>query len=331
VTQSEYQKAYRAARVSFANLSLNSAKEIRRTYVKAADQIAERIRKEQLAGHSQVTIQSLQTIEEQLRAQAATITSVIGKNTTANIKDGVEKGAAINVKVLDDAIEQVGEGLMTKEGVQKAYVGVNAAVIASVSNRIYSSGYTLSETIWRQGEQYTKAVKDIVSQGIAMGRSSVDIAKDVQAYVKKGKQGLANRYGPNLVRGSEDDKKARAFMKRIGNTVDYNALRLIRSELYMGLQEAAVEQGHANPGCTDEYLWSMSIGHNLTGCDCEDYDGKTYAYSEVPEYPHSNCGCQIVPVLRDETEFLNDLTNWVNGDNIDYMDNWYNTVYRQYQ
>ena len=362
MTQDEYDAAYAAARKSYASMSLETYKKLKQVYIDASIRVQEAIKAAEVAGNSQITIASLQNINEQLQIAANQIQGVISEETISLMENGALKGSSINVEFLKDALDKVDGLPFNIEGIKNAYVAVNQLVVESTLNRLFSDGYSFSERIIKAGEYYQEQVKLIIAQGQALARSTVEIAKDIKTYIKGDKLELANRYGilsredvDNFRKGKlnhidwKEYEKAKiaeygaekgkliveqtkAFMKRIGNTVDWRALRIARSELYMSLQDAAKEQGRTNPACNGTYDWVLEGGRQDWGCTCPEYARNgPYEYNLIPGYPHSNCRCSVRPNLRDVRDFEADLKKWNNGEAVPYLDEWYNTIYKSYQ
>lgn len=325
MTQQEYDSLLAQARATYASMTVDTYKKIRDTYISASESVAAAVKAAERAGASEITYQGLLEIEAQLKIAADKITTAINNGTLDLMNAGVSVGSEINIDYLDDALDGITGLPFTAKGIKTAYLSVNEFVVQSTINRLFQDGYSFSERVWKIGEKYQEEMKDIIAQGLAMGRSSIDIAKDIQAYVKDGRIGLANRYGPGLERGTKE------FLKRIGNRVDWRALRLARSELYMSLQDAAKEQGRLNPASTGMYEWINEANRQHWDCVCPDYSKNSpYTYEQVPGYPHSNCRCRIQAILRDQRKFQEDMQRWANGEQVDYIDEWYNTVYKTY-
>lgn len=324
MTKAEYEAAYRSARKTYPNITRSTMIRLKRTYTNASKRVAEIIKDAERAGKADLTIAAWEQVNRQLAAAATDISNQLYNVVPQSSRTAIDITAKIQEEYLFDAVTAVGaENLITHIGIQNMFIGVNDRVIRSVVNRIYQNGYTFSESCWQAGEYYQKQIKDVISSGIAMGRSSIQIAKDIQVYTADGKRKLASRYGPNLTRPTKE------FMKRIGNKVDYRALRLVRSELYMSLQDAAAAQGHACPACSGLYDWVMEGGRQHWDCACPELaKNGPYKHEEIPGYPHSNCRCDIRPILRDSKQFHADLKRWTNGEPVDYLDKWYHGEYK---
>jgi len=303
-------------------MTRKAMQELAKTYEEAGRLAAAQVRKAVLAGNAELTIGSWAQIERQLRLSAYDIREGIETQVFKTVNMATRKTNIINEKYLFDAIDfqQAGQPL-TKSGIENLFISVNKDVIQSMVNRVWQNGYTFDARIWESALDYQNQIKRVVSSGLAQGRDVVKIAKDIQIYIKDGKTKLVKRYG-ELKRGTS------AFVRRIGDKVDWRALRVVRSELYASLQEASVRQGLVNPAVMDKYEWVLNSGRQHWGCACPDNQaGSPYKYSEIPGYPHPNCQCQIRPVLMDSNEFKSDLKSWVNGESVGYIDQWYFNQY----
>jgi hypothetical protein len=201
-------------------------------------------------------------------------------------------------------------------------VAVNSDMVAALQTRIWQDGYTFSHRVWRVGTEYQKQIKRVVSAGLAQGRDPVEIARDIEVYVRDGKQKMASRWGPDLEQGTK------RWLKRIRKNVDYNAMRLVRSELYQSLQDTGRESGRINPAAYDQYDWIMEQARQHWSCLCPEYsDGSPYTYETVPSMPHPNCRCRVQPRLRSDRNFQKDLKQWVGGKRVPYIDQWYSEIY----
>ena len=347
----EYEALYRKARKSYPKLTTETFRKIQATYKNASASVASVIRAAELSGKSQLTIVSQQAIQKQLDNAVLAIDASVAANINASRVSAIDRTAKINIEYLSDTVAAVGTSKITAAGLTDMYVGVNTSVVEIMINRIYQDGYKFSERVWKNGLEYQNKIKSIVSEGLAQGRSTIQIAGDIQVYTVKGKQSLATRYGPNLIKGDVDafrkgkaqridwkafeakhgkniTQKSKAFMRRIGNRIDSRALRLVSSEINASLQEAAAAQGKANPGSSGWYDWVLESGRQSWPCSCPDIASDSpYKHENIPAYPHSRCRCDVRPRLRDNREFTDDLKRWTQGANIDYIDDWYYSTY----
>lgn len=320
MTNAEYNKLYYAATQRWPYITRDTMRELAKIYDEAAKIAAEAVRTAQLAGLSDLTSGSWSAINQQLAEGASMITN----NLTSQIPETIRKGSktltGIDQGYLVDVADKT--GLLDTAKIENMFVSVNNQVLADMVSRIYSNGYSFSDRIWQVGEAYQQGIRQVISQGVALGRDVVDIAQDLKVYVKEGRGALAKRWG-DLIKGTPE------WSRRIPKDIDYRALRLVRSELYASLQETSKRNGLVNPACDGWYDWIRATSEDWN-CDCPDNEaGSPYKYEDIPGWPHPNCLCYIQPHLRDRREFEADLARWADGESVDYLDNW-NTNYYQY-
>jgi hypothetical protein len=202
------------------------------------------------------------------------------------------------------------------------FLSVNDKLISNIASRVYQDGYSYSERIWGVGNIFDDDIKRVIISGLAQGRDAIDIAKDLDTYVNKRYHVLMTRYG-KLKRGTA------VFARRIRKNIYYPSLRIIRSEMYAGLQDNARYMGLLNPASNGLYDW---IRNSTVTCNkgCQKAaDGSPYTIETLPSYKHPNDLCTIRPRLRDSREFWSDIKKWANGESVGYIDNWYNRYYIQ--
>lgn len=320
LTNQEYTTAYRKARKDFLKELLRQRRILARTFNAAADETAALVRSAELAGRSSLTVGALSEINAQLETAVADIAQA----TTRRVEDSITRNyriyAEIDAEYVADAAAQAGITAVTRGGMQAVGVAVNQRLITNVITRLYSDGVNFSERVWQAGAVYQESIKEVLLGGLSINRDLFTIAKDIQVYTKDGKVALLKRYGA-LERGTA------AFTRRIPRNVDWRAVRLVRSELYNSLQAAAIEQGHVNPGATGVYEWRLTPGVQHD-CVCIGYaETKFFKEEDVPEYPHPQCACVLIPVLRPQAELLADLRAWDRGETVPEINNWFNNVY----
>ena len=315
MTKQEYQTAYRATRKSAPRLTRSTMIEVRQAYKTATIQVAEQVRKAELSGVSSITIDSLKNINTQLKEGSRLVTEALESSVPIGVKNISSRITAIDEEYLVSSLNKAKIGL-DKVVIKNMMVQVNEKLLYNTTHRIFSDGYTFSERVWKIGQSYDTDMRRVLTSGLAQGRDPVKIAKDMEEYLVGGKKILAKRYG-KLEAGTKE------YFARIPQNVDYRALRIVRSELYMSLKEAGVESGKMNPAALDQYDWIMQAGRADWSCACPDYaHGSPYKADDVPIQPHANCGCYLVPRLMDNDTFVDDLKRWGNGESVEYLDDW---------
>lgn len=342
MTKAEYIKAYREAGKLAGKITVEARKAILQAYKEAAEMAAGQVAITEASGLSDLTSMSWRQIENQLRAGADLVSSQLEKLVPTSISEAYGNYLDVDAQYIGEAAVKAGQDAITGEGVRNLGASVNYQLLQIQATRSFSDGYTFSERIWNLFDpdtglpigvngDYQYRIKNIILSGQAQGRDAVKIAEDIQVYVLKGKEAVftPGRYG-RLVPGT------REYARRISRTVDWRALRLVRSEMNASLQQAGIFEGAVNPAALDLYDWVKSAGNpvdidgsrNASGKRCIDLQREgPYKTEDVPGYQHSNCSCQVVPVLMNQREFVNDLKGWVPGAGPAYLDEWYNTVY----
>ena len=341
MTQAEYRKLYRQAQKETVNITNKTRRIILETYKEAAELAAKAVRDTTAAGLSDLTSAAWDQINNQLRAGADLISEKIQLETPLAISKAYKNYSIIDVEYISDAVLASKNEVITGSGLANIPLSIDNALIQATASRVYQDGFTFSDRIWKLFDlsgkpigvngDYQYRIKNLILTGQAQGRDAIDIAKDIQVYVSKGKQAVftPGRYG-RLVPGTGE------YVRRITGTVDWRALRIVRSELHASMQMAGKLEGIMNPACIDLYDWKKTIGNpidpsglrNASGLRCIDLeDDNPYTLETVPEYQHTNCSCSIIPVLMDQREFVNDLKEWEPGEGPDYLDSWYRQIY----
>jgi hypothetical protein len=322
----DYARRYRAARAEAARMGTAARRQLIEVYIKAAEEASAVVSSSLERGLSSLTVERWQVLAVKLLDVADSVAQGTETVAKALVGQAAPLFPEVDADFLASAARFTGaDRKITREGLGRMVAGMSSRVVESMTTRLWSDGYTFSERIWG-GEgvrgDWLERMKMVIAAGVAQGRDPVKIAKDIQVYTADGKIALGKRWG-GLERGTAE------FAKRIPGRLDWRAQRLVRSELSMSLQDAAVLAGEANPATTGEYDWVLQLGRQHWGCECEDLAaGGPYTAETIPTYPHSNCGCSVVPHLRDMIAFLADLKSWAKGGEVDYLDEWYKSEYK---
>jgi hypothetical protein len=349
MTQADYQKLYRAARNSFANVSESTLKGLRTILQESTQAVSAVVASATKAGLSDLTTGSWAQINSQLVESAARWASSVEDAVPRTITKGYSSIAKIDTKHLFDMVDQIGgTELITRVGVENLIVSINDDILQSFANRVYKDGYNFQARIWndllphtlKEGAtvlrpggvfgDYQYRIKNLIGSGLAQQRDVIDISKDIELYVRKSllDSGVdtkelifkPGRYG-QLKPGTSE------FIKRVASRPDWRAIRLVRSELYASMQDAVTQNAGLNPAMSRKVNWVLTPGAQHE-CICPDLAADSpYLINNVPGYPHSNCLCTIIPILRDGNQFREDLKRFVKGGKVDYLDEWYNNSY----
>lgn len=295
MTQAEFNAAQKQSQESITRINRQVRKEIAHIYINAADEIAKEIETLKVKGNGKsLTSASLKALEKSLRNTGARIAAQVEETIIDSIDNGISKTRKPHETYIKDALDAAKIDKIDYKVIEGLYTQINVDLIELTYTRVWADGYTFSNKIWgypgTPGQPYLPGlakywennVKDLVLSGLAQGRDILDIAKDLSVYAVKGKKGVMKRYG-DLVAGSSK------FRKRIPKNIDWRAMRLARSELYISLQDASKLQGRLNPA-TLAYIWHLTGGVSHDNCICPDLAADSpYLEGEVPDFPHPNC------------------------------------------
>ena len=306
------------ARRDFLRLRQRQEVAIRGVYERAAKEVASRL------GTASGDLQTahLQAVQKELTKQAG---KIYGDLETL-MKQGVTNALQFGGQPLDNhLIRCLQEAKVPIDLIklQRGFADINTAAVEAFWARTNQKGLRISDRIWEISDYSRTALNNLIQTGIAMGQDAVTIARYLEMYVDYGQKTLAKDY-PNMM--------AR-MGTRVPNDICYEALRLARTEYTRAFIEGTYSRGTTNPS----YLgikWMLSDGHPEPDV-CDDFAENdfygmgpgVYKKGEEPPVPHPNCLCYVISVQIDTEEFVEDLINWTNGEEVPYLDNWYNEVY----
>jgi len=128
-------------------------------------------------------------------------------------------------------------------------------------------GYRLSDRIWRAEAVTRNKIDELLAYHIRNGTSAVDIAKELEAFLKRERAGILTK-------------------KPYGRWGSYDARRLARTEITAALGRGTIAAAQANP-FVEKIEWALSP--NRTGewdCNCEaNAEASPYDVNDVPAYP----------------------------------------------
>lgn len=162
----------------------------------------------------------------------------------------------------------------------------------------HKDGYKLSDRIWRAEAMTRNKIDALLAHHIRAGTSAVDIAKELESFLKRERVGVRTR-------------------KPYGTWGSYDARRLARTEITAALGRGVIAAAEANP-FVEKIGWYLSPSR--TGdwdCNCEaNADGSPYDVNNVPTYPdHPHCMCTLRPVVtKKPDEAVEDIRAWLHDE-----------------
>lgn len=219
----------------------------------------------------------------QLKLELNARINQITNQTSSVIRDGVE---SITERVLEN--NQV---FLNNLGF--AEYKYNPKLVVSmadyvVSGKLYGDKWSLSSSIWGNSLKTQRDINKIVSRGIIEGKSTYEIAKQLEKYVN-----------PDI---------AHPVMYGTNGQIDYNAQRLARTMTQHAYQEAFVEATKDNP-FIEAYQWITSGMSNVCALciereEADDYGlgAGIYPKDSLPlDHPNGNCTFDIVTTWDEDS------------------------------
>lgn len=254
-----------------------------------------RILKEYRRGRNKNLLYLLQAIGDDV----AEIDASLGREVRAMIGKGVDAGVYFSRAV---TLEVFRQAEIDTDPLVKMFDFQRKRAVEMSFARAYKDGLKLSDRIWNVTDHTQKVMADIVRAGV--GEDAVVVAKALESYVRVGRQDLAANY-PNM-------------LKRMGGRVplniDYNALRLARTELTAAYGEGTIAAAKSSPAIGN-VRWVLSASHPRPDiCDAHASGGNgrgVYPADDCPPYPaHPHCLCTLQPEPEDTQALVRRLKAW---------------------
>lgn len=243
-------------------------------------------------------------VQEGLREFAKELRGVQKQTLT----DGIEKAAAIGVEYSRRMTRDVfGPVLpLVEKELENVFGAVQDDVIKAMWNRRLA-GLQLSDRIWKISKSNADAIGRIVLSGIAENMDIVDIANALEEYVQEGARTIAKDY-PNMMK---------RMGKRLPANLNYEALRLVRTEVSAAHGDALIRSAAYNPACKG-VKWVLSSEHPEYDI-CDElananigYGAGVYPVDQAPPMPaHPNCLCFFIEVLEEPEQFTDRLIKFI--------------------
>ncbi|NPV30643.1 MAG: hypothetical protein HPY58_13550 [Firmicutes bacterium] len=318
-----YRKWALEARKKYVELRLRHDLEIRGLYIRAADRVAQELRKLALkTPSSYLRKRQLEELEAALRMEAERLGGNLTKALETYIEEAVNAGAGYSQAVTLELFKKAG---IDATGLRTLFATVNRQAVEACWSRT-KNGLFLSDRIWEKSEKFRATMRDLIQEAVAIGQDAVKTARMLQQYVRQGAQTLARDYPKMMER----------MKGRVPGDICYEALRLARTETTAAFGEGTIAAARVSPSYKG-MKWVLSKSHPLVDiCDTlaahdEGFGRGIYSPGNEPPYPaHPNCLCILVPVHDEPEDFLFRLKRWQeNPASEPKLEEWYQTIYRQ--
>ena len=203
-----------------------------------------------------------------------------------------------------------------------AFATTPDSVLAGIiEGGFYKDNKGLSERIWRVADSFEKDIGYIVNRGIAEKKSALELARDLEQYVK-----------PPAKR---DFDWGKVYPNLSGKKVDFNAQRLARTSINHAYHLDNVKVCTENPFVTAMH-WDLSNSHYERQVipygpdECDEYAAHdeglgegNWKPEEIP-VPHPQCLCAHWPVIPQDLEDIGaQIGRWASGEPDELLDEWY--------
>lgn len=282
--------AFKDSEKARTNITKDQIKEISKLYEQWADDIAKLADKykNKTTSSSVVQERQLRELEKQIRSAGQNASNEVYKNVKKNIHIVSSNVVKTNKKWLQS---------LGFKGIEKslAFSYVPEEVVKKlITGQIYETGWSLSKAIWGDNEDTMKSIYRIVAGGRAENKSSYEIAKDLEEFVRPSAKKKWNL----------KDKDGRYIYPK---QVDYNAQRLARTLTQHAYQQSFIETTKDNPLITS-YKW---ISNGSRVCEiCKERDGRIYEKDKLP-MDHPNGMCIMQPVVNKDAK--KEIADWIKG------------------
>lgn len=230
----------------------------------------------------------------------------------ANVYDKFKDQLSGKILKMAEAVIGCNKEFFLQAGIsiESAYANMPMDVLKSImSGEIYDRKWFLSESIWKDMKSKQDDISRIITQGRALGKSSFQIAQDLEKYVD-----------PKAAKPWNWSKVYPGSAKKI----DYNAQRLARTITSHAYQKSIIETTKDNPFAKG-IEWFSALSER--SCEiCIDRNGKIFTPEDLP-MDHPNGMCTWAVYIPDSMmDISNRLAGWVNGNEDRELDSWYSKL-----
>ena len=233
------------------------------------------------------------------------------------IQDALERIDTYTYKAIVNDMETVAQAVVQDNSQLLKQMGFSDALSSTaflhvpkdivneiITGKLYEGRWSLSRAIWNDNALKNKELETIVAKGVALQKSTYDIAKDLEKYVNPRAQ------------KPWDWGKVYPGVRKV---IDYNAQRLARTMVSHAYQESFVRTTQANP-FIEAYKWLISNSDRVcplcierSTTDSYNLGAGVYPKDQLPlDHPNGMCTFSIV-MVKSYTEIADDLANWVQG------------------
>ena len=281
-------------------LDKKQEREIKELYKELIDVVERDIRKLSTDENISAVIKTNQL--QQIKAGLEKSLETVGTNVNGVVRQSMTTTSEQMVEASKQFLQEVG---MPQLLIKPAFQYVPTAVVERVaSGQLYQGNWSLSKAIWADVKEKQSDINKIIAKGIALNKSSYDIAKDLEQYVD-----------PSAKKSWDWGKVYPGSAKQI----DYNAQRLARTAVTHAYQQAFDECTKPNP-FIEAVQWNNAHSGRVCPLCIELAETDQYGLGEgvfpKGEEPldHPNGMCYLTAVMvKSMEEVATDIRSWMMG------------------
>ena len=226
---------------------------------------------------------------------------LLGDVLLQQIDNATAVAIAAQTAALTTAMEQAGPAVWARlradraaGAVQSVFGPVPALVVEEARTWADPRGYRLSDRIWGCAKAVRDDIDRVLLQGVSTGRSAIDVARDLV---------------PSLITPGRTTTKP--YGEGIQGQVNYNALRLARTEIARAFNDATDRAAQRNP-LVEQLRVRLSGSHPQP--DVCDTKAGIFPKAAAPFPPfHPHCLCTLMAVEVDIDQAVDRLIAWADG------------------
>lgn len=275
-----------------SSITDNMTNQIQKMYQDLYRQVSRRITS---GGNGGLSQQNLILLQREIQNRIKQINSELEGNVRANME-------TVCNAVTEDIRTYLKQMGFSESDIADAYIHIPQQIVETITTgQIYQEGWTLSHAIWGYNQKTQQTLQNIVASGAGQGKSSYEIAKDLESYVNPSAAKKAKTIRRWRCARETDVQAGRA--NSVGQKItdyfypgkiDYNALRLARTMVSHAYQQTFERVNRNDPFVTG-YRWLTSNFHGRVCSICREREGRVYPKDELPmDHPNGMCTFEAV-------------------------------------
>ncbi|HHV42078.1 MAG TPA: hypothetical protein GXX72_04435 [Clostridiaceae bacterium] len=298
----EYVKMAKAARRGVSRLTLRQQLQILQIYGDAIQYLSE---KAEGAGQESLTRRWALDYASELAIERIRLQKRLERSIKSNIGKASGYGVQFDLQMFSILAERLG----ISERFKDVFSQIPLETVRPImSGELYKDKRSLSERIWCLGDELEKDMQYIVNRGLIEHKSAVELAKDLEQYVKEP--------------AKRPTTWGKAYPNLRNKKVDYNAMRLARTSINHAYQTASIRSAERNP-FVEGIEWHSALQHGRTCELCAQRHGQVFPKDDVP-LDHPNGLCTMIPYIpKSLDQVADELRGWLGGGENERLDEWY--------